>query len=202
MASSPGPPGSRAGAGWLGPTAVLIPVKAFGEAKLRLAPALSPPRRAALARRMAEGVARSAGNLPVAVVCDDRGVADWARDLGALVVWTPGRGLNRAVQDGVAYLAGAGVRSVIVAASDLPLAVDLAYLAETEGITLVPDRRNEGTNVIVVPTDRPFAFSYGPGSFARHLAEAAASGAPYRVVDNPNLAWDVDLPGDLDIVCS
>ncbi len=55
----------------LGHEAVLVPVKAFGQAKLRLAPALSPPERAALAREMATRVVRSAGRLPVAVVCDD-----------------------------------------------------------------------------------------------------------------------------------
>ena len=197
MAVPPERAESGVGAGWLGSVAVLIPVKAFGEAKLRLAPALSPERRASLARRMAEGVVRSAGRLPVAVVCDDREVANWARALGALVVWTPGRGLNRAVQDGVRHLAGAGVESVIVAASDLPLATDLAHLAGTDGITLVPDRRGEGTNVIVVPTAAYFPFSYGPGSFERHRAHAAASGWPWRVVDSPALAWDVDVPGDL-----
>ncbi len=200
MAASP--PRTEAGgaASWLGPVAVLIPVKAFAEAKLRLAPALSPQRRAALAREMAEGVMRSAGDLPVAIVCDDRAVADWARALGALVVWTPGRGLNRAVQEGVRYLARAGVRSVVVAASDLPLAEDLAHLADAAGITLVPDRRGEGTNVIVVPADAAFAFSYGPGSFARHTNEAASSGQPWRIIESPALAWDVDLPDDLNAI--
>lgn len=182
---------------WLGPVAVLVPVKAWGEAKLRLAPALDAGRRAALARRMAEGVLRSAGPLPVAVVCDDREVADWARERHALVVWAPGRGLNRAVQDGVAHLARAGVQRVVVAASDLPLATDLSPLAAFDGITLVPDRRGDGTNVIVVPTDRPFAFAYGPGSMGRHLAEAEGSGAPMRVLHHPQLAWDVDVPADL-----
>ncbi len=191
MANGDGP------AAWLGPVAVLVPVKAFADAKLRLAPALDPHRRAALARRMAEGVVRSARHLPVAVVCDDRIVADWARDLGALVVWTPGVGLNRAVQEGVAHLAAAGARRVIVAASDLPLATDLAPLAEYDGITLVPDRRGDGTNVIVVPTDRVFTFAYGPGSFARHCAEATTSGAALRVLEHPSLAWDVDEPADL-----
>lgn len=177
--------------------AVLIPVKAFSEAKLRLAPALSPQRRAELARTMAAGVVRSAGSLPVAIVCDDRGVADWARSLGALVVWTPGVGLNRAVQEGVAHLTAAGAALVVVAASDLPLATELASLTDAPGITIVPDRRGDGTNVIVVPTDRPFTFAYGPGSFARHLAEAQRAGVPVRVVTSHELAWDVDVPADL-----
>ena len=52
----------------LGPVAVLVPVKAFAEAKLRLAPALDPAHRAELARAMATHVVNSAAPLPVAVV--------------------------------------------------------------------------------------------------------------------------------------
>lgn len=186
--------------GWLGTAAVLVPVKAFGEAKLRLAPALSPDRRAALARTMAEKVLRSAGALPAAVVCDDREVADWARNLGVLVIWEPGRGLNGAVAAGVAHLAGAGVEQVVIAAGDLPLAEDLGWIADFEGITIVPDRRADGTNVISVPTARPFAFSYGPGSFSRHLTEANALDVPVRVVYASPLAWDLDMPADLEML--
>jgi 2-phospho-L-lactate guanylyltransferase len=182
----------------MGPTAVLVPVKAFAEAKVRLAPALSPERRAVLARTMAEHVLRSAGSLPAAVVCDDRGVADWARDLGVLVLWEPGRGLNGAVAAGVELLARAGATRVVVAAGDLPLADDLARIAGDLGVAIVPDRHGEGTNVLSVPTDRAFGFSYGPGSFSRHVAEAQRLDLPVRVVTGTPFAWDVDLPGDLE----
>ena len=79
----------------LGPVAVLVPVKAFGQAKVRLAPALTPDARAALARAMAEHVLAVCAPLPTAVVCDDADVAAWARAHGARIVWEPGRGLNR-----------------------------------------------------------------------------------------------------------
>ena len=111
---------------WLGPAAVLVPVKAFADAKLRLAPALPAADRSRLARQMAAHVLAAARPLPVAVVCDDPAVADWARHEGALVVWEPGRGLNGAVQAGVERLRGAGVRKVVVAHADLPLAGPLA----------------------------------------------------------------------------
>ena len=89
----------------LGPLAVLLPVKSFADAKLRLAPALDASARRDLARSMASHVVACAGTLPVAVVCDDTEVAAWARDSGALVVWEPERGLNRAVEAGVASAA-------------------------------------------------------------------------------------------------
>ena len=51
--------------------------------------------------------------------------------------------------------------------------------------------------MVVVPTDAGFRFSYGPGSFDRHLDEARRLGLAVEVVDDPLLAFDVDLPDDL-----
>ena len=181
----------------LGPVAVLLPVKSFREAKLRLAPALGPAHRAELARAMATHVVASAAPLPTAVVCDDAEVADWARELGALVVWEPERGLNRAVEAGVARLAAAGAKRVVVAHADLPQAGRLEWVARFAGVTVVPDHCDNGTNVICVPGDAGFTFSYGPGSFTRHGAEAHRLGLGLRVVRDPLLSHDVDLPADL-----
>ncbi len=181
----------------LGPRAVLVPVKSFAEAKHRLHVALNDVERAALARATADRVLAAARPLPVVVVCDDTDVAGWARSRGALVVWEPGRGLNGAVEAGVERLRSDGVAQVTVAHSDLPRAVDLPLVGEHQGITLVPDRYGNGTNVIALPTDSGFQFSYGPGSFARHRAEAERIGLPARVLDRPDLAWDIDEPADV-----
>jgi 2-phospho-L-lactate/phosphoenolpyruvate guanylyltransferase len=177
--------------------AVLVPVKAFSRAKLRLAPALDAPTRARLARDMATTVLAAAGGLPVSVVCDDDEVAEWARSRGADVIWRPGRGLNGAVADGVADLASRGAGRVIVAHGDLPLAGPLAWVARFPGVTLVPDRHDDGTNVAAVPADAGFSFAYGAGSFRRHAAEARRLEVGLRVVREPRLGWDVDVPADL-----
>jgi len=181
----------------MGPVAVLLPVKAFSDAKLRLASALDPAQRRALARAMATHVLEAARPLPVAVVCDDTEVADWARDHHALVVWEPECGLNRAVEAGVDRLAAEGARRVVVAHADLALARDLGWVGAFADITLVPDSRDDGTNVACVPVGTGFTFSYGPGSFARHGAEARRLGLALRVVREPRLGRDVDLPSDL-----
>lgn len=179
--------------------AVLVPVKAFHLAKRRLAPRLAPAERAGLSRRMGTRVLVAARPLPTLVVCEDEAVAAWARAAGAEVLWTPGLGLNGAVTVGVTELGGAGHDRVIVAHADLPHARDLCWLGELDGITLVPDRRNDGTNVCVVPSAAGFRFSYGPGSFRRHVAEAQRLGLPARVVEDADLAWDVDVPDDLEV---
>jgi len=175
----------------------VVPVKAFTAAKLRLATALDPAARAALARQLADIVVAAASPLPVVVVCDDDEVRDWAVASGAEVVWCPGRGLNGAVSDGVAALRDRGYERAVVAHADLPLARELAWVADFPGITVVPDRRRDGSNVLAVPTASGFGFAYGAGSFARHRAEATRLGLPLRIVDDAALRWDVDLPVDL-----
>jgi 2-phospho-L-lactate guanylyltransferase len=177
--------------------AVLVPVKAFAQAKVRLAAALDEPARAELSRRMADRVLAAARPLPVAVVCDDPGVAEWAAGQGAMVISEPGRGLNGAVTVGLEQLAATGYDQVIVAHADLPLATSFAWLADLDGITLVPDRHEDGTNVICLPATCGFVFSYGPGSFARHVTAAEQLGFVPRVLREPSLGWDVDVPADL-----
>ena len=65
-------------------------------------------------------------------------------------------------------------------------------------ITLVPDRHDDGTNVIALPAGLGFRFAYGPGSFRQHVAEARRHGVGVRVWREPRLGLDVDLPEDLD----
>jgi 2-phospho-L-lactate/phosphoenolpyruvate guanylyltransferase len=176
---------------------VLVPVKAFADAKARLATVLSPAEREALARWPAERVIAAAGELPVFVACDDDGVAEWATAHGASVLWHPGVGLNAAVTRGVADLRARGVRHVVVAHGDLPRPGSLPSVAVEGAITLVPDSRRDGTNVIALPTHAPFDFSYGPGSFRRHLQQAVAAGLAVAVRRDPLLSLDIDTPADL-----
>jgi 2-phospho-L-lactate/phosphoenolpyruvate guanylyltransferase len=182
------------------PVAVLVPVKAFGSAKRRLSPALDAPDRHRLARDMAGLVLDAAGSLPVAVVCDDPEVAGWAQGRGARVIREPGRGLNGAVAEGVRQLAAAGFERVIIAHADLPLARDLGWVGAFPGVTIVPDRHDDGTNVLAIPSDRDFRFAYGPGSFRRHVDEARRLGLGLRVVREARLGWDIDVPADLRVL--
>jgi 2-phospho-L-lactate guanylyltransferase len=181
----------------LGPEVVLIPVKAFHQAKRRLGAALSDADRVTLVRAMATRVVAACDPLPVAVVCDDTAVAQWASEMGATVMWEPGQGLNGAVRAGVDRLSRAGTRWVTVAHGDLPRARGLGVLERFEGVTLVPDRRDDGTNVLRLPAASDFRFAYGPGSFHAHRAEATRLGLHVRVLRHPDLAYDVDWPSDV-----
>lgn len=178
---------------------MLIPVKSFDEAKGRLADSLSPDERRTLAQTMAEGVIAAAHPLPTWVVCHDHDIARWAMDNGARVMWRSRPGLNGAVTAAVATLGRLGVATVIIAHGDLPLARTLAWVGDTDGVTIVPDRRGQGTNVMAVPTGAGFTFAYGVGSAPLHRAEAERLGLAVRVVDDEALGWDVDVADDLDV---
>jgi 2-phospho-L-lactate guanylyltransferase len=185
---------------------VLVPIRSFDRAKMRLAPALGESARAGLVRKLAARVVAAAAPMPVAVVCEDESVARFAADLGAdVLLVSPGLGLSGSVAAGVDRLASEGIDVVTVAHGDLAMVVELSSAGRDAGeggegeVTIAPDRRLDGTNVITVPTRRGFRFAYGPGSFERHRAEAARIGLACRIMYDWNLALDVDLPDDLDV---
>jgi 2-phospho-L-lactate guanylyltransferase len=181
--------------------AVLIPVKRFEHAKRRLSTLLDASERVRLARWLAGRVVASAAPAPVFVACDDEGVAEWADSAGAEVLWSPGMGLNGAVDAGRATVAGKGFDHVVIAHSDLPLARHLGRIALPGTITIVPDRVRDGTNVLALPVGAAVGASYGASSFRAHLSAAMDTAGPGRfrveVRRDPDLALDVDNPGDL-----
>ncbi len=176
---------------------MVVPVKSFELAKGRLARRLDADHRGRLARQLAAQVLAAAGSLERWVACDSDEVARWAREQGAGVLRHPEPGLNPAVAHAVAELGRRGVSRVIVAHGDLPLARDITWVGRFDGVTIVPDRRADGTNVLAVPTGSGFTFAYGPGSARRHQAEAERLGLAVRVVPDEALGWDIDTPDDL-----
>jgi len=183
------------------PGAVLIPIKSFDLAKGRLSTAVEPALRAALAEHMAATVIAAAQELSVWIVCGDHTVADFARANDANVIWREPRGLNGAIADGTEHLLARGFDRAIIAHADLPLATDLTFLdIHGDTVTLVPDRRNDGSNVMSIPLGRGFTFHYGPGSAAAHEAETERVGLPFQKVINEQLGWDVDVPEDLAVL--
>ena len=178
--------------------AVLVPVKRFTAAKGRLTGVLSDADRARLAEWVASRVLASIAELPTFVACDDDEVASWAESRGAQVLWGPGLGLNGAVDDGVERITSRGFEHILVAHADLGRPDALASVARAGCITLVPDRRRDGTNVMAFPVSSPLRASYGRASFSRHLAQAQANRTvEFEVRADPDLGFDLDTAHDL-----
>ena len=178
---------------------VVVPIRSFIGAKERLAALLDEDARAAALRGMADRVIDAAAPMPVIVVSSAPEVREWALARGARVLDDPGS-LDAAAAAGTQALANDGFMRAVIAHADLPRARSLTPLAtdlERPVVALVPCHRDDGTNVLSIPTDLPFRFAYGPGSFQRHLGEAARLGVEVRVVRAPDLMVDVDTPDDL-----
>lgn len=193
--------------------AVVVPVRAFDLGKSRLANWFSPAEREVLARAMADVVVdprRDRDDTDWFVVCDDARVADWAESRGANPIVVSASGLNAALAEARAsILPRTTATHVVVSHADLPLAGDLVGIvrktidsSNPSSIVIAPDRRHDGTNVIAVPRDRfaDWEFRYGADSFAAHRAVAARLGLDVLVLEDPNLAIDVDTFDDLALV--
>ncbi len=181
--------------------AAIVPVRSFRGAKQRLATHLGDADREHLARELTIGVLIALADLPTYVVTGDAEVAQLAATHGVTTVEDPASGLDAAVDAAADVARSAGYRRLLVAHSDLPFPAGLRDVAAEQQpgeVLLVPDRHDDGTNVIVMPATPGFRTSYGPGSFRRHLREAHRRGLRPHVVRHDLLGWDVDVPEDLD----
>lgn len=172
----------------------IVPLKEAPDRKTRLGQGMAAEQRIALSERMARhvvtilrktpGIDRVFVHSPRSPVALD---AEWSRDMGT--------GLNAELD----RVRAAGLNgSMLFVHADLPLLAeeDIASLmqaAESEGVAIAPDRHGDGTNAIALADARPFAFSFGKGSFAAHC-----NYGPCAVVRRPGLSLDIDTPEDLD----
>jgi 2-phospho-L-lactate guanylyltransferase len=176
---------------------VVVPIRSFRDGKARLATRLDDRARAALVRNLADRVYDAVAGLPVVVVSNDPDVVAWARGRGASVVDDPGS-LDAAAEAGREHARTRGAERVVVIHADLPRIRSITPVLAAGGVVVVPDRFDDGTPVIALPTEGAFSFAFGPGSFRRHCAEALARGYPLEIVRRDDLAFDIDRPEDLD----
>jgi 2-phospho-L-lactate guanylyltransferase len=187
-------------------TLAILPVKSFGAAKQRLAESLGAGFRQALAQAMFADVLRSLRRAPeldeIVVVTSDR-VAESAAGGHRVRVLadTAQAGQSEAALIGIRHALAEGFERTVLVPGDTPLVEreDLARLLApaVPGVVIVPDRHGTGTNALVLTPPDAIGPSFGPGSFARHVALAEAAGVPHRVERVSALELDVDTPGDL-----
>ncbi len=181
-------------------TMMVIPIRSFAFAKLRLGEALNDEARRELARTLAERVADAAGRLSILVVSSDPEVVSWAEARMCFVIDDPGS-LDGAASAGRTWAAAHEMQRVVIAHADLAFADDFERILRpgpAEHAVIVPDRFDDGTPVISLPTSGAFTFSYGLGSFDRHCANARAAGFAVEILRDHAFGFDVDHPVDLE----
>jgi 2-phospho-L-lactate/phosphoenolpyruvate guanylyltransferase len=188
----------------------IVPVKSLGEAKQRLAGVLPVQARRRLMLAMLSDVLatlRQVGGLgPVVVVTPDAEVAELAASCGARVLREArAQGHSAAAMAGFVHAAFHGAERALTLPADAPCVtpaevarlIDAAGTEERARVVLAPSHDRDGTNAILAAPPDVFPPSFGPGSFARHLAAAEARRLDCCVVELAGLGRDVDGPSDL-----
>lgn len=185
---------------------ILVPVKEHKNAKSRMSTILGVDERSLLAQTMFEDVGDALARLsnPVVIVTNSEEAARRARKRGWRVLWEIHQVSESASVDAAsAQLRQEGAVSVLRLPADLPLvtAVDieqsLAYPVPAPSTVLVPSGDRLGTNALLRTPPDLFPSRFGHNSFVLHLQEARRSGAQITVLENSNIALDLDDTSDL-----
>ncbi|MBS7545862.1 2-phospho-L-lactate guanylyltransferase [Ancylobacter oerskovii] len=189
----------------------VVPVKPFGLAKQRLAPALGAEARARLARAMLEDVLAALGSVGglagTLIVSAEPEVEELARDFGAeRLAEAEAAGLNTALERAARHLVHRGAAGLLAIPGDVPglAAAEVARLigAHPAGraVSLVAAHDGQGTNALLATPADAVRFCFGPGSLAAHRAAARAADMATIVHEAgalPGIGFDVDAPDDL-----
>src|SRR5712691_2121858 len=93
---------------------------------------------------------------------------------------------------------GADVLAVLLADTPLVTVEALTAALHTLGpVVLAPDGERFGTNLLVRRPPRAIRARFGVESFRKHLETAATADVPAAVAEIPDLAFDLDSPGDI-----
>lgn len=176
--------------------AVVVPLKRFDLAKNRLRQSDGFDV-TALAHQLATSVIEHCAPHHVIVVTESREVSVFARTLDVEVFESHARDLNDAVQRVYVALT-TRFEQLMVVHGDLRYPSGLGAFEPGDGVTIITDHHQRGTNVLALPTAVDFHFSYGPNSRSRHESEASRLGLPWRVITQSPWSFDVDEPQDLE----
>jgi 2-phospho-L-lactate guanylyltransferase len=189
-------------------TYAIIPVKRLRRSKSRLARALQADVRAALTKsilsRTLDLLAQADRIAKTIVVSSDMTVLNLARSKNAIGLAETEAGLNEAIQQAATWSMSRRAGSILIIPSDLPLItlddinglLDLAI--EPRGVVIAPDRRNEGTNALLVQPPDAIEFAFGASSFQVHSTQAQERGLTLHVFKSETIGLDLDVPEDLE----
>ena len=189
---------------WQPVRVIALPVKSLADAKTRLDPVLTPLERGALTLAMLEDVLDATldagglgdlGHLPRRGRAGDRdgsGAPTRSRRTGRRCTTRSTRSRKRRSRGRWSHLA------VLLADTPLVTAAALTRALHTLGpVVLAPSLDESGTNLLVRRPPQAIDARFGTDSYRKHLERAAEADVPVSVVEIPEIAFDLDLPGDI-----
>lgn len=187
-------------------TVALVPIRSLHGGKTRLAHLLDERQRShlvvELARQLLQTVQQSGVVDDLVVLTSDPALMQSLPLPGGRFQPKVPHGLNAAVNAGREMALASGADRLLVMFPDLPeiTAADVQAIDQSRAaVTIVPDRRRDGTNALLlqgVSVIREFAFHYGPGSCQAHRNAAESLGEAAQLLDRPAMAIDLDTEDD------
>ncbi len=191
----------------------IVPVKPLRRGKSRLTKILSDEERYQLNHQLfihTINVLKQVKEISnILVVSRDSDVLTEAREQNVRTVTENGTPeLNNALLRASLFSKAFSNEGALIVPADLPLLTPqdvegfLGVRTKPPMIVIAPDRRREGTNMLLIDPADLLTFSFGGKSFDRHCNLADAMGAKVNVYENENIALDLDIPEDYDLLGS
>jgi len=202
-------PDNGAAATW-----AVVALKSAAAAKSRLRPHYADEERRSLYFLMARRVLEALLAVPViekvlAVTASDD-VERFVKDLGGCIIRQPeDLGTQAAFAYALTRLACGGCARparLLMISGDIPLITPAAVAELLErcrsqrGVSIVPDRRNRGTNALVCTPPDAVIPCFGEDSLRRHWCAARARGIDVQVIESGALSLDIDDRDDLIVL--
>lgn len=182
---------------------IAIPVKSLDRCKGRLSPLMSPLERATLTLAMLEDVLDACSEHPgweTWVISPDETVLEVAARRRARPVTEEQGPLAKAIAQVERLAREREADALAILAGDLPTLTGsaLGRALHTLGpVVLSPSRDGKGTSLLLRRPPRSVPARFGPDSLERHRGLAQDRQLPVAIVEEPTLAFDVDVPSDI-----
>lgn len=191
----------------------IVPIKPLRRGKSRLSEILSEDQRYQLNHQLfihTIQVLKQVDEISdIIVVSRDSDVLTEARDLGVRTVTENGSPeLNNALRRASVFAKAFATEGVLIIPADIPLlrpkdvSTFIAERTDPPMMVISPDRRRQGTNMLLIDPSDLITFSYGIDSFNIHCALAQSVGAQLIVHENDRIALDLDIPEDYELLKS
>lgn len=189
----------------------IVPVKPLRRGKSRLSDILSEEERNQLNQHLfthtIEVLKKVDAISDILVVSRDSYVLTQSREMGVRTVTENGTPeLNNALLRASLFSKAFSTEGVLIVPADLPLLtaedVDdfLQKRTQPPMIVITSDRRQEGTNMLLIDPPELLTFSFGENSFHRHCSLAESRGAQVIVHESERIALDLDIPADYELL--
>jgi len=189
----------------------IVPVKPLRRGKSRLAGMLTEDQRTSLNRFLLEHILTTLNDVEeiehTLVVSRDPTALALTRSMGGRTVLEGGAPqFNTALKRATAVAKIHGAHAVLILPADLPLITPadvrklLKHGRKPPVVVIAPDRRDNGTNGLLVNPAGLIEYCYGPASNYRHAERATEAGARVITVPSKSIGLDLDFPDDLDLV--